>query len=221
MDRILIYRSTGIELAENELSTEELRKSYEVTDDWFVKNVRVFVKNQQWLIVMIYEPRYGRYSTPGGKVDVGETREEAAYKELKEELWITPVSLERIGCRKSYLRGSKWINKWFARYCIVYTNDTPSIQEHDKATELIYVDAKKINDKTTLQIGDEIIDDPHVIYDRFPGLHTLLNVAPYLPSDPIEWATFPYEKPDTIDPEKTYSQRYLTKERKYIVEEDI
>lgn len=220
MEKILIYRSLWEEIQDNTLSQQELSEKYEITDDWFIRNVRAFIRNSAGEIAMLFEPRYNRYSTPGWKVDKGETDEEAIRKEVFEELWVVVKSIEWIWCRKSYMRWSKGIYKWFARYCYVDIDWTAQVIEKDKASELQYFGISTEQGKTILRVWDEVVQDNNTIYDRFPWLHTLVNVLPYVPSDPVIWSSLPFILPENIDPNKTYIQWYIPSEEKYIVEEE-
>lgn len=56
----------------------------------------VNAKNEFLLVNLIsFEEKY--FAIPGGGVEVNETLEEAAYREIKEELGINPSSLEKVG----------------------------------------------------------------------------------------------------------------------------
>jgi 8-oxo-dGTP pyrophosphatase MutT (NUDIX family) len=48
----------------------------------------------------------GQIAFPGGKIDQGESAEEAALREAEEEIGLNPKDIEVIGCAPDYLTGS-------------------------------------------------------------------------------------------------------------------
>ena len=72
----------------------------------FRKGVSLLIinQNQEFLIVNLesFETRF--FVIPGGGLDEGETLEQAAYREINEELGIPPTSLELIGTAKNPLQ---------------------------------------------------------------------------------------------------------------------
>ena len=95
---ILIHQSLGSEIViDNPMPLEEQKERYELTDDNFIRNVRAFIRNSAWDILMIRDTRYNRRAVPGGKVDKGETFDQTLEKEIAEELWV------RIYIKKLYM----------------------------------------------------------------------------------------------------------------------
>lgn len=64
-----------------------------------------------------------------------------------------------------------------------------------------------------LSYKDIIIENIQQICDQFPGLHTLIDVLPYMPQSNPEKIIF--ETPITIDPNQDYIQYYDIKDEKY------
>lgn len=220
--QILIYQSLWSELLlEDPMPLHEQREKYELTDDDFVRNVRAFIRNDEWDILMLYDQRYNRRAVPGGKVDKGYSLEEALEREIAEELGVSIRSIQYIAWRKAYMRGSKGINKRMAHYYDVHIHGTPYNKEADNAQELCFLKLQYDNDQhlTAVRVKDETFTERKVIYDIFPGLHTLVDVLPYMPHTPTESEKDPFILPDTIDSTKIYQQRYGTQTRKYFVSE--
>jgi leucyl-tRNA synthetase len=211
--KILIYQCKWSEIQENEISTVELKKLYETTDDGFVKNVRAFVKNEKWDILMLYESRYNRRVVPGGKVDVGMTLDQALQNEIQEELWVQITQSNFLGARKCYMRSSKWINKRLAYYYDIHIDGKPYNKEPEKAEIYDFITIQKKQKWRSLSYGDIVLDDPQKICDQFPGLHTLVNVLPHMPLQDPEHIKF--ETISTIDPAWEYVQYYDTWDHTY------
>ena len=217
---ILIHQSLGSEIViDNPMPLEEQRERYELTDDNFIRNVRAFIRNSAWDILMIRDTRYNRRAVPGGKVDKGETFDQTLEKEIAEELWVRIISRNYIWWRKAYMRGSKWCNAWMAHYYDILIEGIPHNQEIDKSEEIHFISLHKDahNHLTSITVKEETISDKNRIYDEFPGLHTLIDVLPYMPQTIAEAEQTPFHLPSHIDLEKTYQQRYDTDKKEYFV----
>lgn len=220
--QILIYQSLWSEIIiDDPMSLSEQREKYELTDDGFVRNARAFIRNEDGDILMIHDSRHGRRAIPGGKVDRWQTIEQALDMEIHEELWVAIAARSYVGGRKCYMRGSKWINKRMAHYYDVRILWTPRNNEADKSKDIAFLKLHYNDDNhlTAVTVRDETFDDPATIYDIFPGLHTLVDVLPYMPQDPIESEREIFCIPDAIDLAKTYQQWYDTEKREYYIKE--
>lgn len=217
---ILIHQCPGSEITlDNPMPLEEQRDKYELTSDNFIRNVRWFVRNEFWQILMIHDTRYNRWSVPWGKIDKGETFEQALEKEIAEELWVTILSKNYLWWRKAYMRGSKWCNAWMAHYYDILIKWVPHNNEQDKAETIEFLTLEYSEDKhlQSVSTSKEKIETKEDIYNHFPGLHTLIDVLPHMPQSIEEVEEAPFHLPDHIDLEKTYQQRYDTEEKRYFL----
>lgn len=82
----------------------------------------------------------GAWETPGGKVDFGETREEAIIREIKEELGVDIEIIDEICSTDQLLKKEKqhWVPTMFLAKII--DGQTPSIQEPHKCEAIRWVD---------------------------------------------------------------------------------
>ena len=106
-----------------------------------------------------------------------------------------------------------------AHYYDILIEGIPHNQETDKSEEIHFISLHKDahNHLTSITVKEETISDKNRIYDEFPGLHTLIDVLPYMPQTIEEAEQAPFHLPSHIDLEKTYQQRYDTDKKEYFV----
>ncbi len=83
------------------------------------------------LIQRLREPEAGCWGLPGGKIDFGERAEQAAVREIAEELGIR-VTIERLACVTEIIDagdGRHWVSPVYQARII---SGEPSIREPDK-----------------------------------------------------------------------------------------
>jgi len=84
------------------------------------------------------------WSTPGGKIDDGETAEKAVVRELKEELGIKVQIVRKLG---DYLdKHEDKIIGCYSGYLVEIISGVPQIIEDDKAENLTYFDLNNLPD---------------------------------------------------------------------------
>lgn len=218
---ILIYQCLGSEIKLNDaMPLAEQQQKYELTQDNFIRNVRWFIRNEEGDVLMVHDTRYNRRSVPGGKVDKGQTLDQALEIEIGEELGVKIISKTYIWGRKCYMRWSKWLNTWMAHYYDIRISGSPHNKESDKAEEIAFLKLHYDHNQHLSQVDAlwKSYTWPD-IYDKFPGLHTLVDVLPHMPQTPTESESDPFSLPDNIDLEKTYQQWYNTEKREYYIKE--
>lgn len=72
-----------------------LREKYEVTDDGYVHCAVGLVENE-WKYLMVYDTKFWSWFFPGWKVDAWETIEQAAIREVKEEINLETIKGEYV-----------------------------------------------------------------------------------------------------------------------------
>lgn len=83
------------------------------------------------LIQRLREPEAGFWGLPGGKIDFGETAEDAVVREIEEELAIG-IAIERLACVTEIIArgdGRHWVSPVYEARIV---SGEPSIQEPDK-----------------------------------------------------------------------------------------
>ncbi len=220
--QILIYQSLWSEIViDDPMPLSEQRKKYELTDDGFVRNVRAFVRNEDGDVLMLHDRRYGRWAVPGGKVDKWQSLEQALDMEIREELGVTIISRKYLGGRKGCMRGSAGLNRWVAHYYDVVIQGTPQNNEEDKSKDIAFLTLQYDTDGrlTGVTAAGETITSKDHIYNTFPGLYTLVDVLPHMPTIPQEVEKDPFHFPESIHPQKMYQQWYDTEKREYYITE--
>jgi isoleucyl-tRNA synthetase len=197
---------------------------FEYTQDWALKYVLWVIKDKDGNLLMLKNKKHeGRYQFPGGKIDAGETAEEALKREIQEELWVEVSSMKLLNSKKQYVQATTW--EW--AYYEVTLSWTPSIQETDKHESLEYFSyeaAENILGYTLKSTNGTVIDeistlirtyDTHVLYQIEKGVDTS-TIDNYI----IAWTTTPWTIPAhmsmALNQNLAYS-RVLFEENYYIL----
>ena len=95
-------------------------------------------------ILLLNRKKTGWYELPGGKIDSGESAEEAAKREIKEELGCDVEIVRRLGEKDFEENGYVMGYTWF----LARTKGQPEIQEPDKFDHLKYVPLNELRKHT-------------------------------------------------------------------------
>ncbi len=88
-------------------------------------------------------PQRVQWEIPGGKVDTGETAQQAAVRELAEELGVDVKIVRRIGGKVFEQDGEQHEYEWFEA---TVTSGTPHLAEPDTFDKLGYFDIDDMSD---------------------------------------------------------------------------
>ena len=118
-----------------------------------VKNVKqtvlVYLFNQQQQVLLIYKKRgmgKGKWNGPGGKLEPGESPEQAVVREVQEETGLMPLGFQQVGTLEFFFPESSesWDNRCAVFKCDSYKGDllaeTPECRSQWVALEAIPYD---------------------------------------------------------------------------------
>ncbi len=97
----------------------------------------IIIKNSK--VLLLYRGDYGEWSIPGGKVEMNESGEACAVREIKEELGID-IKIKRFLCITEVFR-PHWVSLVYEAEII---KGTPKIMEPEEHADLKWFDLDKI-----------------------------------------------------------------------------
>lgn len=97
----------------------------DINDAWYRVSVKAIIKNQEWKILLCYEEKKWVWDLPWGWLDHWEKPEEALIREIKEEMWLSIISMIKqpvcfITANKSLSETRPWI--WNLCYEVIVEN---------------------------------------------------------------------------------------------------
>jgi len=117
-------------------------------------------------VAVIHRPRYDDWSLPKGKLDVGETLAQTAYREIKEETGIESRLGPYLGMIEYFVpTGEKIVHYWSAKALGESSTFTPN----EEVDELRWLDLDEASDLLTRESDVEILENfENAPYDTTP-----------------------------------------------------
>ena len=177
--------------------------AYEASEDGFIDVVAGVIRDGEGRYAMIHHMKENLWFFPGGKVEKGETQEQALVRELQEEVGINVQDQNFLGAIKIIHLGKPYRVHWFE----VTTSDTPSVQESEKHNALVWVKEEKSENSLgfALNINGTIIDDEKELTHDFIDFHLFKKVLDPEDKGLIEgkfnflaWTTTPWTLPSNM-----------------------
>ena len=177
--------------------------AYEASEDGFIDVVAGVIRDGEGRYAMIHHMKENLWFFPGGKVEKGETQEQALVRELQEEVGISVQDQNFLGAIKIIHLGKPYRVHWFE----VTTSDTPSVQESEKHNALVWVKEEKSENSLgfALNINGTIIHDEKELTHDFIDFHLFKKVLDPEDKGLIEgkfnflaWTTTPWTLPSNM-----------------------
>ena len=177
--------------------------AYEASEDGFIDVVAGVIRDGEGRYAMIHHMKENLWFFPGGKVEKGETQEQALVRELQEEVGISVEDQNFLGAIKIIHLGKPYRVHWFE----VTTSDSPSVQESEKHNALVWVKEEKSENSLgfALNINRTIIDDEKELTHDFIDFHLFKKVLDPEDKGLIEgkfnflaWTTTPWTLPSNM-----------------------
>jgi 8-oxo-dGTP diphosphatase len=157
--------------------------------------VLAVIKDDQDRILMLKNAKHGgKRQCPGGKIDAGETAQEALTREVKEELGVECKIVQHLFDNPAFT-GALWQGEYYE----VTLNGKPSVQEPHKHTALERI--QFVETDTDLgwitQTESETIDDEALLRQTY-DFTALQTKTPFSKVYALAWTTTPWTIPTNI-----------------------
>ena len=169
--------------------------------------VKTNIIDNQGRILQLLVKKFDKYVSPGGKVEIGETPEDAIKRELKEELWVEVIEAKKIGWYKNIFNNTLW--SWYRYETKIQW--TPKNLEPDYHPQMVWVEIIDSDNRLwfALKIDETIIDDVHDIIRNFSDIYEYkihISEKIYQSENDIEktkinvlaWTTTPWTLPSNM-----------------------
>lgn len=102
------------------------------------------IRNKSGNILLLHRnaSNLKQWEIPGGKIDKGETAEQAAVRELREELGVIVAITEQLGAQSFVHRSRKYHYTWFSAEIIT---GKPAVMEPETFDELCYFSIQELH----------------------------------------------------------------------------
>ena len=208
---IFIHAKLGKNLILDESKHRTLVDTYSHSDDDCIDIVGALIKDNTGAYYLHHKVKENYFLLPGGKVEKGESYEQAMIRELKEEMNIDVVSLSYHASVKRVINNCKYN----VHYMMI--TEYTGIVEHLEVDTFDLVHAEILPSHNRLghaiKIDGTIIDDERDITHAFSDLALTVLQTPSLSQTIDSNATVIY--PDHFDPSTIYYQYYDQSQKKY------
>ena len=111
------------------------------------------IRNTDGEILLLHRntEKLRQWELPGGKLDPGEDAEEAAVREIKEELGVDVSVIRRLGAAAFLLEGKDWHYTWFEAE--VVDGGEPYVAEPETFDDLQYWAIEALSQKNDLSVN--------------------------------------------------------------------
>jgi isoleucyl-tRNA synthetase/phosphohistidine phosphatase SixA/ADP-ribose pyrophosphatase YjhB (NUDIX family) len=195
--------------------------------DWSVKYVICVIQDDQGRILSFYNVKHNNWQFVAWHVDDGETIEQAALREVQEELWVTGVVTKDLGSLK---RSKKWCigTHYFVQIKLQWE---PHNKEPEKHSQMKYIQIVASENKYNrwYKVNDLIIDDEYEI-NQFMDLFAYKLLQDKFSSDQshvtglfnfLAWTTTPRTLPSNmflaVGADIDYIQIYDLQHKEYYI----
>lgn len=98
---------------------------------------------KEWKILLLFKKKYQHYELPGWKLEIGETLEQCAIRETKEEIWCDVKIIKYIGHKDFELNNKIYeSHKYLAK---ITDNQQPVVNEPHNFENLCWIDMTNHN----------------------------------------------------------------------------
>lgn len=132
------------------------------------RSVTISIWNDEGQILVVTNRRFGGFCLPGGKIEVGELPEEAAFRELKEETGLVPEGLKYLGCSLLHNPHTNDVEPYLCFHYIGYMEDKSRPYQNEEGTTPFWTDpiSLLVHDKSTFSRHNKIIAQLGGIYKK-------------------------------------------------------
>ncbi len=216
---------------ESPFEQKKIEEKYETeSDDWTIKYVRAFIKNEKGQILYLFHKKKWFYAIPGWKIDKWETEEKTLERELKEELWVSIKNMKFIWKNRMFSNSKEYRLSVWSYYEVEIDWNVENLETEKHV--LYWADIVDYDNELWFAIKIEnnlIIDEDLLISWKFCEMYWYKKWI-FIQKDKTEklnnlyslvWTTTPWTLPSNmflaVGENITYSLIYDKQEQEYYV----